>query len=168
MHLSPSDYNFRLKEANIISEKVKHCRNDKHIILGDFNAHSPFDEETLKHNNSLLKQYLKSENETYSNLRLKTFDYSVISTFLALPTIDVSKNFIDIKNRYTFPTPALIGLYRENMNHVIQTQERIDYILTSPTLSKSCTNVSIFNNEETATLSDHYPVMAEFNFKTEK
>jgi len=29
-------------------------------------------------------------------------------------------------------------------------------------LAKKCSNSSVFNDEETALLSDHYPVMAEF------
>ena len=31
-----------------------------------------------------------------------------------------------------------------------------------PELAKKCSNSSVFNDEETALLSDHYPVMAEF------
>ena len=52
------------------------------------------------------------------------------------------------------------------MNEVIKTRERIDYILTSPMLSQSCINVTIYNKGEAETFSDHYPIMAEFKFKT--
>jgi len=168
VHLSPADCDFRFKEANIIKENVKESRSDEYIILGDFNAHSPFDEELLKHNQSLLKKYSKNKFNKYSNLRLGEYDYSVISTFIALPTIDVVKKFIDITDRYTYPSPVLIGSYRKTMDEVIQTRERIDYILTSPIISKSCTNVTIYNKGEAETFSDHYPIMAEFNFETEK
>ena len=165
VHLSPADCDFRLKEANIITEKVRNCKSNKYIILGDFNAHSPFDEELLKYNRSLRRKYSNKKPESkYSNLRLGEFDYSVVSTFIALPSIDVSKNFIDITHRYTFPTPALIGIYLKE-DEVRQNKERIDYILTSPIISESCTKVTIYNNEETETFSDHYPVMAEFNIE---
>ncbi|WP_117882958.1 endonuclease/exonuclease/phosphatase family protein [Aureibaculum luteum] len=165
VHLSPADADFRLKEARIIADKIKKQKSDKFIILGDFNAHSPFDEELLKRNKSLQQQYLNDKNESnYSNLRLGEFDYSVISTFLAVPAIDVSKNFIEINNRYTFPTPALIGIY-QTATEVIQNKQRIDYILTSPIISKSCKNVTIFNKGKPESLSDHYPIMAEFNFE---
>lgn len=166
VHLSPADSDFRLREANVISEKVKDSEREKYIILGDFNAHSPFDEELLEHNQKLKDQYLKGKSEQYSNLRLGEFDYSVVSAFLALPAIDVSNRYIDITDRYTFPSPALIGSYRKTMDNVIQTRERIDYILTSPVISKSCTNVTIYNKGEAETFSDHYPVMAEFSFST--
>ena len=165
VHLSPADCDFRLRESNIIAEKIKNCKSDKYIILGDFNAHSPFDEEVLKHNRSLLERYSNKKPEsTYSNLRLGEYDYSVMSRFISLPAIDVSLNYVDISDRYTAPTPALIGIY-QTADEVIQNKNRIDYILTSPIIAKSCTKVTIYNNEETGSLSDHYPLMAEFNFK---
>ena len=167
VHLSPADCDFRLKEAYSIIEKVKNCKSDRYIILGDFNAHSPFDEELLKHNRSLRTQYSKNNSNTYSNLRHGEFDYSVVSTFIALPAIDVCIKFIDITDRYTYPSPVLIGSHRKTMDDVIKTRERIDYILASPVISKSCTNVKIFNKGEAETLSDHYPIMAEFKIKLE-
>lgn len=164
VHLSPADCDIRLKEANIITGKVKQSTNDKYIILGDFNSHSPFDEDLLKHNTSLLKKYTKVEPENnHSNLRLGEFDYSVVSSFIAIPAIDVCQKFIDISDRYTFPSPVLIGTWQTE-KEVILNKERIDYILTSPILSKSCTNATIYNGKETETFSDHYPVMIEFVF----
>jgi endonuclease/exonuclease/phosphatase family metal-dependent hydrolase len=168
VHLSPADSDFRLKEASIIIEKIKNSKSDKYIILGDFNAHSPFDQELLRKNKDLLRKYGKEKPSESANLRLGEFDYSVISKFIALPTIDVSIRFIEIADRYTFPTPVLIGSWRKNMEEVIQTRERIDYILTSPIISKSCTNVTIYNKGEAETFSDHYPIMAEFNFEIQK
>ncbi|MEN8122236.1 MAG: endonuclease/exonuclease/phosphatase family protein [Bacteroidota bacterium] len=165
VHLSPADCNFRLKEANIIVEKIKESKSEKYIILGDFNAHSPFDGEWLKYNKSLQQKYTNSKSKSkYSNLRLGEFDYSVVSRFLALPTIDVCQKNVDISNRYTFPTPVLIGTY-QTADGVKQNKERIDYILTSPNIAKSCRKVSIFNVGDTETFSDHFPVMAEFDFQ---
>lgn len=162
VHLSPADCDFRLREASLIADRVKRNGNGKFMILGDFNAHSPFDGEELKHNQYLLDQYAQNKSEQYSNLRLGEFDYAVMSAFLALPTIDITQIHVEAKERYTYPSPALIGKYRENLQEVIQTRGRIDYILTSPALAQSCKNVMIHNKEETAMLSDHYPIMAEF------
>jgi exonuclease III len=164
VHLSPADYDFRFKEADIITQKVKDSKSDKFIILGDYNAHSPFDEAMLKDNQNLKKKYLKNESEKHSNLMLGEFDFSVISKFIALPAIDISTNFIDVTKRYTYPTPILIGSYRKSLEEVKQTRERIDYILTSPIIAKSCVNVIIYNKGSAETFSDHYPLMAEFNF----
>ncbi len=168
VHLSPADADFRLREAEIIAEKVKGCKNEQYIILGDFNAHSPFDGELMEHHESLLKKYAKGTSDKHSNLRLGEFDYSVVSRFLALPTVDVSHKFIEISQRFTFPTPVLIGSYAKTMGEVTQNRERIDYILTSPRLAKSCTNVTIYNQGEAETFSDHYPLMAEFTLAPEK
>jgi endonuclease/exonuclease/phosphatase family metal-dependent hydrolase len=168
VHLSPADCDFRLKEADIIIDKIKDLKSDHYFILGDFNAHSPFDEEMQKNNQSLLEKYRKSTSDKYSNLRLGEFDYSVISKFISIPTIDVSLKFIDTADRYTFPSPVLIGSWRKDMQDVKQTRERIDYIFTSPSLAKSCTNVTIYNKGEAETFSDHYPLMAEFSFDSQK
>lgn len=164
VHLSPADCDFRLKEASIIAEKVKQCNNEQYIILGDFNAHSPFDENLLKHNSSLLKKYNNKEADSkHNNLRLGEFDYSVISSFISIPAIDVCQKFIEIKERYTYPAPVLIGIWQTE-EAVNQNKERIDYIFTSPSLSKSCTNATIYNGKNTGTLSDHYPLIIELSF----
>ena len=168
VHLSPADCDFRLKEANIITKMVNDSKSDNYIILGDFNAHSPLDKELLKHNQTLKKKYANNKSDKYTNLRLGEFDYEVVSKFIALPAVDISSKFIDIEDRYTYPSPVLIGSYRKTMHEVIKTRERIDYILTSPKISDSCTNVTIYNKGEAETFSDHYPIMAEFKFKTKE
>ncbi|MDN5201011.1 endonuclease/exonuclease/phosphatase family protein [Fulvivirgaceae bacterium BMA10] len=165
VHLSPADCDFRLKEANIITNKIKDSNANDYIILGDFNAHSPFDGDMLKQNKSLLAKYSKRKpDDKYSNLRLGEFDYSVISTFQGLPAIDICQKFINPADRYSFPTPALIGTYR-TAESVGKTRERIDYILASPEVAKAAVRAQIFNGEVTSLFSDHYPVMAEFFFK---
>ncbi len=162
VHLSPSDCDFRLKEARIITQKIKNSNPGRFIILGDFNSHSPFESEVLKYNKSLLNKYRQVKPKSkYSNLRLGNFDYAVISTFLSLPAIDVAQSFIDLKNRYTFPTQAIESIYL-TAEEISRNKERIDYIFTDPELSKTCKRVRIFNKGTTATLSDHFPVMAEF------
>lgn len=157
VHLSPSDCNIRLKEAGIIAEKVRKSKSEKYILLGDFNSHSPFDEYFLEEKEVLRTAF---ENQKLgagrSNLRLGEFDYSVISSFLALPAIDVCLDFTGPDNRYSYPCPASKEVNNRN--------ERIDFILASQELAKSCTKAEIFNKEETSSLSDHYPVMAEFDY----
>ena len=157
VHLNPFDCNLRLKEARIITDKVKNSSNDKYIILGDFNAHSPFDEKELEANNFLKEAYTKQKlGDNRSNLRLGEFDYAAISTFIALPAIDVCLDFVNASDRFSYPCPASTKQINRN--------ERIDYIFTSPNIGKACIGAMIFNGEENNTLSDHYPVMAEFKF----
>jgi len=163
VHLSPSDRNFRYKEAGIIVEKISNIANEKYIVLGDFNAHSPFDgDQDAKNNNQLERTREGDEkNEKYNNLLDGQFDYSTISTFLSFPMIDVTQRFVPVSERFTFPAKALIGIWQTS-EEVEKNLHRIDYILTSLTMAKKCTNAFVFNQEDTALLSDHYPVMAEF------
>ena len=162
VHLSPSDCNFRLKEAKLITKRIHQSKNKPYIILGDFNAHSPFDAWYLERNTELKNKLLGHEDSKYSNLRNGEFDYSVISEFLASPAVDICLNQIETENAYTFPTLALKKESDLLSQNVIQDRERIDYILASPEFAKSCINVKIVNKEETHFLSDHYPIIAEF------
>ena len=163
VHLSPADCNIRLDEARLITERIKKNKSNSYIILGDFNSLSPFDAVWMEKNTDLKNKILQNENKKYSNLRKGEFDYSVISEFLACPAVDLCLGKIELQEAYTFPTPALIGKFSQTSQTIVQNRERIDYILASPALAKSCKNVEVFNQEETHMLSDHYPMMAEFN-----
>ena len=162
VHLSPSDSDVRLSEAKQITKRINELNNDSYIILGDFNAQSPIDASWVEKNKDLKTKYTSKKKSKYSNLRSGEFDYSVISEFLACPSIDVCLGKIKLQEGYTFPTPALIGKYNNTPQTVVQNRVRIDYILASPTLAKHCNKAEIFNQEETSMLSDHYPIMAEF------
>jgi len=164
VHLSPSDQKFRKKEAIIIKDKIASSNTKNYIVLGDFNAHSPFDGDYLRNNTKLLNKYLKGDNKPenkFKNTLNKNYDYSVISTFISIPTVDVAQIFIDSEKRYSYPTPALIGEYL-NKEQVNNFKERIDYIFVSPNLAKNCINTTIHNNKPTHYLSDHFPMEATF------
>jgi len=162
VHLSPHDVDFRFKEVTIIAKKIAEDEAKDFMILGDFNSQSPFDGDQL-----LEKAFLLERNRTrksdkgYSNLRLGNFDFSVMSRFLSLPSIDVTRQFVPAENRFSFPTPVLVGSFLTE-EQVPLTRQRIDYILTSPELANYCTGAQILNGPETAGLSDHYPVIAHF------
>ena len=164
VHLSPADWKFRRKEAKIITQKIKACRNKNHIVLGDFNAHSPFDGDFDLKYPYQLERVRRSDlkNEKYQNLMDGQFDYSVISTFLAMPLIDVCQPYVPLETRTTFPTPVNVGTWLTE-EEMPKTKCRLDFILASPALSLNCTRANIFNGKETQYLSDHYPVVAEFN-----
>ena len=169
VHLSPSDWKFRRQEAEIITQRIKKCctETDSYIVLGDFNAVSPFDRDYNLKNPYQLKRMRKSDEKSkkYKNLRDGDFDYSVISRFLSLPLTDVCLNFFDPNKRTTCPTPINVPewLTAEEMKI---TKNRIDYILASSPLATKCINAKIFNGEENYYLSDHYPVIAEFELSS--
>lgn len=162
VHLSPSDVDIRLREAQKIKSRIQELSTNDYIILGDFNAHSPFDAYWLEARTTLKTKMANEKNGTYSNMRLGEFDYASMSEFLSIPAIDVSLGKADREVSFTFPTPALIGLYDQTEETILQNRVRIDYILASPTLSKTCIEVKIFNQGTPEKLSDHFPMMAVF------
>ncbi len=169
IHLSPADWKYRFREASLIKEIVDSVKQTtrEYIVMGDFNAHSPFDSELYKQNPELVKKYQKgdkhqkSKGSPYRSLIDGHIDYSVISEFLSFPLIDVTERFVPWYRRHTFPTPILIGVWRTAGN-IGRTPERIDYILTSIEMSKKCKGVKVHNGEECDYLSDHYPLEAIF------
>ncbi len=164
VHLSPASWKYRLKEAEIIKNIIDSVTHDtKHyMLLGDFNAHSPFDGELYKQNPGLMEKYKKGcEDGISPNLNGNHPDYSVMSSFYSYPLIDVTEQFVPWYNRHTFPTPILIDVWRTAGN-IGRTPERIDYILTSIEMSEKCKSVRVYNIEENDYLSDHYPLEAIF------
>lgn len=163
VHLSPSDYAFRKKEADIIADKIKNSRTDKFIVLGDFNAHSPSDADYMSQKKSLLSKYLKANqrlDNKYSNTVNGQFDFSVMSKFLSIPTVDVVQPYVNIEKRYSFPAMAV---YKGNIPiDASEKKERIDFILASLAISKYSINGTIYNSADTNSLSDHFPVEATF------
>ncbi|WP_339754576.1 endonuclease/exonuclease/phosphatase family protein [Algoriphagus aquimarinus] len=162
VHLSPSDSDTRLREAKQIKSRIQELQSDSYIILGDFNTHSPFDSYWLESRKELRDGMATAKNEKYSNLRLGEFDYAPMAELLSIPTVDLSLGKADLEESFTFPTPALIGLYDQTPETILQKRVRIDYILASPALAQTCSQVNIFNHGATEKLSDHFPMMAEF------
>lgn len=169
IHLSPSDWKYRSGEADIIKKIVDTVKiqTDKYIVFGDFNAHSPFDADLYIENPELVKKYLKGDKNnidrgsTNRSLVDGFLDYSVMSKFISFPLVDITQRFVSMRDRHTFPSPILIGVWRTAGN-IGRTPERIDYIMTSIVLSKFCKSVKVHNGEENDYISDHYPVEAVF------
>ncbi|MEQ9287907.1 MAG: endonuclease/exonuclease/phosphatase family protein [Cyclobacteriaceae bacterium] len=174
IHLSPADWKFRLGEANLIKDIIDSVKQhtNRYMLLGDFNAHSPFDAKVHDQNPELLAKYAKgdrrneSEGKAYRNLMDYHYDYSVMSRFLSFPLVDVTQRMVPLHNRHTFPTPILIDVWRTAGN-IGRTPERIDYILTSMELSPYCKGITVHNGEPNDYISDHYPVEAIFELPIE-
>jgi len=166
VHLSPDDYRIRAREADTVISRItgQHLENGKCIVLGDFNANSPLDDDMKKQAPLLLERDIISDrkNGQYKNLADEYFDYSVISKFLSTPLIDVCRKYVVSENRFSYPTPILIGRYRKNREEVVRTRQRLDYILATPAMAHACTHAFIANGAETGYFSDHYPVIADF------
>ena len=168
LHLSPADYETRKREAASIRDYVNESieNGQDYILLGDFNALSPIDADILAGKPKLLERYRTGDQKQkkHKNLLLNEFDFSVISSFLGLPSIDLCHAFVDKEKRYSFPSTILSGLYMKEQE-VPFFRQRIDFILSSPKLAKKCIGANIFNGAVEDTISDHYPVVATFALK---
>jgi len=171
IHFHPGSISFRRDEVAIMLDKFASVRehNQDYMVLGDFNSHSPYDADLYDPEGLLLTRLKKRQADKgieEGNLSYGDLDYSVMSALLAFPLIDVCRPYTHgIKERGSFPGRVLGPVNNESEKNLVSRLERIDYILASPDLSIKCTAARVCNGEENHYLSDHYPVMAEFDLE---
>ncbi len=147
-------------------EAVAHT-NTKYLVMGDFNALSPFDADLYK-NNVLLNRSRKSnaDKPETGNLANNEFDFAVLSNFLAFPLIDICQKFTNgMAERGSFPGRLLGAINNETDEELVNRMQRIDYILVSEELGKNAVSGQVYNGEKNWYLSDHYPVGVEFEIE---
>ena len=158
-HLSPHDWKFRLKEAQMLTSYIQDNQLDNCMVMGDFNAYSPFDADWVETHAQLIENMQKwdAEQETYRNMRDGRFDYSVLSKFLSIGLTDICRLYVPADKRTTFPAAFLYG-WQHGDTRLHGIGERLDYILVSPSLVSRCLDARIHNGIETEGISDHYPI----------
>ena len=161
-HLSPHDWKFRLKEAQMLTSYIQDNQLDNCMVMGDFNAYSPFDADWVETHAQLIENMQKwdAEQETYRNMRDGRFDYSVLSKFLSIGLTDICRLYVPADKRTTFPAAFLYG-WQHGDTRLHGIGERLDYILVSPSLVSRCLDARIPNGIETEGISDHYPVSVD-------
>jgi len=169
VHFSPKSIKRRREETKILLSKLEQIRAEKpeYIILGDFNSHSPFGANLYDANGELLNTFeeTKKGRSPDGNLNNNHLDYSFVSDFLSFPMYDVTRIFtIAMMEGGSFPGLVLGAVNNENDDQLLSRMERIDYILVSSELETKCLNAKVCNGEENWYLSDHYPVVAEFDY----
>jgi endonuclease/exonuclease/phosphatase family metal-dependent hydrolase len=159
IHLHPFGHDKRQREAGVLTKKIIPLLKQKKkvIVAGDFNAHSQDDEELLNAQPQLLKNYKDSDTKHgLNNLRDGNFDFQVMDTFFKAELIDSSRNLLakTTAARTTYGDPSKTG-------------QRIDFILTDPTLFKTvqASRVIIPEPFNGPAISDHYPVVSDFRSK---
>lgn len=167
VHLHPGSIQRRRDEAKLLANKIDEIReqNSRYMVMGDFNAHSPYDADLYDPNGPLLTRMKKGDKGKglEGNLVDGDFDYAVISSFLSLPLGDVvRKHTQGMAQRGSFPGRALAAVNKEQPEELDKRKERIDYILVSPELEQQCVSAWVGNGEANWLLSDHYPVIAVF------
>lgn len=164
-HLSPFEWKFRLKEAEMLTQYMQENQLKSCLIMGDLNAYSPFDAEEVETHSELKKNMIQwdKEHPEYGNMRGDQFDYSVLSKFLSLGYADPIKRFVPASSRMSFPAATLYG-WEWNDDRLTILRERLDYILVSPDLAPKCINGFVHNGKDLEGISDHYPVSLILDF----
>ena len=170
VHFSPFSYKRRREETAIIMKKLKAVASTttKFLVMGDFNAHSPYDADLYK-NNVVRDRTRKSDANKgdAGNLANGEIDYSILNTFLGFPLIDLCQRYTNgMDERGSFPGRPLGEINKESDEELVKRLERIDFILVSEELGKNAVDGRVYNGEANWYLSDHYPVGVEF--KTNK
>jgi exodeoxyribonuclease-3 len=164
VHLSPSSFRKRKAEAAILMDRIHKIAlsNERYLVLGDFNAHSPFDADLYK-DEVLLNRMRKmtSNRDNSGNLNNDDLDYETMSTFIAGQLMDLARKFTNgMAQRGSFPGRVLGKVNQETDRQLIDRLERIDYIMASSAMALKCVDARVMNGSENWNLSDHYPVMA--------
>ncbi len=167
IHLHPGSIERRREESKILLGKLEVIakENTDFVVLGDFNAHSPFDNHLYDPKGQFLTRQ-KHNNQgkgLEGNLDHDRLDYAVISSFLSFPLYDVVEKYTyTMYERGSFPGRVLGAVNKETEEELLARLERIDYIMVSATLRKKCISAKVCNGKENWFLSDHYPVVAVF------
>lgn len=165
-HLSPFEWEYRLKEATAITQYIQDNKLEKCLVMGDFNAYSPFDAEEVETHTELRKNMLRwdKKHPEYGNMRGEQFDYSVLSEFLSAGFADPVKMFVPAHERMSYPAATLYE-WRWGDPRLKMLGERLDYILVSPTLAPRCQQATVHNEEGLEGISDHYPVSLQLEWQ---
>jgi exodeoxyribonuclease-3 len=165
VHLNPFECEWRLREAMLILSRVgESLRAGRPVlVMGDFNTLSPTDREFYATASDVLDHQLWADREKKrSNTRGGQLDFRVLQAFVDAGLIDlVASKTNDTRERLSFPTALIspdIGSEAYQRRCL-----RLDYILASPDLAARCREAKVVRDDATAMLSDHYPVIADFD-----
>jgi exonuclease III len=154
LHLGHGTDDIRRRETEIVLEEIRKIESAHRpsLLLGDFNSISRHDREFYERNNVMTdagRLYRRND---------KGF------AILNLDTMDQYRGWVDVvhqhqgeltKDQASWPSKV----YANNRNYV-----RVDYILASAPLARTCHFARVMKDPATDHLSDHYPVMADFQW----
>ena len=159
-HLSPFEWEYRLKEAQQITQYIAQHQLENYMLMGDLNAYSPHDADVLESHTTLKKGMMnwdRTNKNHYHNMRGERFDYSVLCEFFSLGMRDAIQMFVPAEKRMSYPA-AFLNKLKWGDPTLKMRGERLDFILVSDTLIPYCENAFVHNGEENEGISDHYPV----------
>ena len=147
-HLTARDEQGRIREIELILKKIDKKSNT--ILLGDLNSLSPLDKYNEK---KLLKKLKKLNIVKFGEGILKK---DVQTKILKFGLIDTIKKFSK-KLEHTVPTK-----FNKDKYHCEKL--RLDYAYITLLLKKYLKSAKVIRTKETNQLSDHFPLVIEFEF----
>jgi len=145
-HLSPGFEDKRLVQIDKI---IKKSNNEKTILIGDLNSLSPLDKYNEE---SLIETFRKINLKKFGDKKLR---FDVQKKILNFGLIDTVKKF---SNSFEYSVPTE---FNKDPHHAAKL--RLDYLYITPNLLPNLKSSRIIRNEETNQLSDHFPIIAEFD-----
>jgi len=145
-HLSPGSEDRRLEQIDKIIGKLN---DEDSILVGDLNSLSPLDNYDKE---KLIKCFEKIDLKKFGDGKLR---FDVQKKILDFGLIDSVKKFSK-SFEYSVPTK-----FNKDFTHA--TKLRLDYLYITPNLLLNLKSSRILRNAETNTLSDHFPIVADFN-----
>jgi endonuclease/exonuclease/phosphatase family metal-dependent hydrolase len=158
IHLHPSNWETRLSEIQLLKEDIKTLPvNSKVILAGDFNTFSPLDSTYYSHGK--LEPFFHERDLLYGekNLNNGKLDYTVIQEVMDFGFIDLESNLRKASYEFLGSFPTLIEKEGEHGN-----QRRLDYIFASGNLAAKVSRAEIITSDTALILSDHLPVIVDF------
>jgi len=143
VHLWPGKY----QEADWILDKTAPliARGEKVIILGDFNGNSRKDEDFL-----------------IANATLRKRDYMFVDKVEAKGFVDIVHKH-DPEAKISQPSPITIPKWTKDLEELKLKRYRIDFVFADKSFAEQSHSGTISLAREIETISDHYPVIVEFN-----
>ena len=143
VHFWPGKY----WEADWILDKTAPLieRGEKVIILGDFNGNSRKDEDFL-----------------IANATLRKRDYTFVDKVEAKGFVDIVHKH-DPEAKISQPSPITIPRWTKDLEELKLKRYRIDFVFADKSFAEQSRSGTISLAREIETISDHYPVIVEFN-----
>ena len=143
VHFWPGKY----WEADWILDKTAPLieRGEKVIILGDFNGNSRKDEDFL-----------------IANATLRKRDYTFVDKVEAKGFVDIVHKH-DPEAKISQPSPITIPRWTKDLKELKLKRYRIDFVFADKSFAEQSYSGTISLAREIETISDHYPVIVEFN-----
>lgn len=172
-HLNPHSITKRHRDLDFIIGKIKPLLQENRDLIfgGDLNSffigeQKYYDDER----NHLRKWYTKraETNAKFENTINDQFDFSISKRLQDLPLIDLLSHRSKEYRPSYLSKLGKISLYNdpiilENKISVSSLSARIDYLWANQALAQKCTACYIPQEPQFEEMSDHFPIIAQFN-----